>query len=131
MKIDHIGYAVKNIEKACGPLELLGFVFPHPVVEDADRNVSIRFGKKDGYQIELVAPLGEGGSPVDTLLHCVGPTSYHICYRSDNLDRDIKEMERKGFKVIVPSARALALGGRNVVFMKNREIGLIELVESL
>ncbi len=129
MQIDHLGYAVKNIEKARKALETLGFVFSHPAIEDRDRNIRIQFGEKDGYRLELVAPAGEDHSPVDTILHCVGPTPYHICYGSDNLGKDIKELEEKGFKLIISPAQATAFGGRRVAFMMNRGIGLIELAE--
>mgnify|MGYP002627500138 FL=1 len=86
MKIDHIGYAVKNIEKAMIDFIKLGFVFEKPV-DDYDRNVRIAFGDNDGYRIELVAPLNkEIQSPVDLQLARIGATPYHICYSTDNLE---------------------------------------------
>lgn len=66
MTIDHIGYAVKDIEKAREKFESLGFVFGEKVV-DWSRNLSIQFGNKDGYRIELVSPIS-CGSPVDGVL---------------------------------------------------------------
>ncbi|MBO5637290.1 MAG: VOC family protein [Acidaminococcaceae bacterium] len=66
MKVDHIGYAVKNIDKAKKSMEALGFSFEEPVI-DTDRNIYIVFGEMDGYRVELVAPVSEG-SPVDVLL---------------------------------------------------------------
>ena len=70
MDIDHIGYAVRDIERARRCMEALGYAFQE-VAEDPDRNVRIQFGEKDGYQIELVSPL-EGGmeapTPVDAFL---------------------------------------------------------------
>lgn len=56
MKIDHIGYAVKDIEKAKKSMSALGFIFGENV-EDTARNVLISFGELDGYRIELIAPL--------------------------------------------------------------------------
>ena len=46
MKIDHIGYAVKRIDKAVESFELLGFMFGD-IVDDLERNVRIRFGELD------------------------------------------------------------------------------------
>ena len=64
MKIDHIGYAVKNIEKAVIDFTKLGFVFESPV-EDTDRNVKLAFGKNGNYCIELVSTLNKDNpSPV-------------------------------------------------------------------
>ena len=59
MKIDHIGYAVKNMDKARKTMELIGYVF-EPMIKDLDRNILISFGEMDGYKIELVAPYGGG-----------------------------------------------------------------------
>ena len=68
MKIDHIGYAVKRIDRALSAFEKLGFVF-EPVIDDRNRNVKLAFGEKDGFRIELVAPLDKkAGSPVDQYL---------------------------------------------------------------
>lgn len=127
MRIDHIGYAVKNIDKAILQMENLGFVF-EPVVNDTDRNIYITFGNKDGYRIELVAPICSG-SPVDTLLSKVGSTPYHICYKSGNILADIDELQKKRFKVTIPLAPAVAFGGKKVVFLYSLSIGLIEIVE--
>ena len=128
MRIDHIGYAVKNIEKARQDFELLGYKFEE-LIEDMDRNVYIQFGQKDGYRIELVSPLKTGPNPVDTYLATTGNTPYHICYCSDDLDMEIKNLENQRYKVIIPAKEAIAFGGRRVVFMINKNIGMIEVVE--
>ena len=88
MTIDHIGYAVKDIGKAKKPLETLGYVFEE-TVEDLDRNIYLTFGEMDGYRVELVAPISED-SPVDMHLTKIGPTPYHICYKSTNIEKDIE-----------------------------------------
>lgn len=128
MRIDHIGYAVKNIEKARAAFEELGFVFDE-LIDDTDRNIFIQFGRNDGYCVELVSPDGNGESPADYFLGKVGPTPYHICYRTDDIERDIADLTAKKFKVIVPLAPAMAFGGCRVVFMMNRALGMIEIVE--
>lgn len=127
MKIDHIGYAVKNIDKSRKVFEALGFIFEE-MIEDKQRNLYLQFGKKDGYRIELVAPIKKG-SVVDGYLDMIGATPYHICYLSENLEMDIKKLEADGYKVIVPSEMAVAFSGRHVVFLINRNIGMIELLE--
>lgn len=130
MTIDHIGYAVKRIDRAMSSFEKLGFVFD-PIVDDTDRNIKIAFGENNGYRIELVSPLDkEKESPVDTYLGNIGPTPYHICYRSDDLDREIENLKTKGFKVIKDPARAVAFGGKRVVFLMSLGIGLMEIVET-
>lgn len=129
MTVDHIGYAVKNIEKAEKQMKALGYSF-EPTVDDADRNVYIAFGSLAGYRIELVAPGSqEGGCPVDSILSKSGPTPYHICYKSADIESDIERLEKNRFKVTVPLAPAIAFGGKRVVFMYSLSVGLIEIVE--
>ena len=129
MKIDHIGYAVKKIDKAMKSFETLGYVFEE-VIEDFDRNILISFGCKDGYRIELVQPLDKKKeSPVDVYLSKVGPTPYHICYVSNDFEREVEELKTQGFRVIIEPAKAVAFDGKRVVFMMNLGMGLMEIVE--
>ena len=127
MRIDHIGYAVKNIDKAKKSMETIGYTF-EPTVEDKDRDIFIAFGELDDYRVELVAPMVEG-SPVDMYLSKIGPTPYHICYRSSDIEADIAKLQKNRFKVSIPLAPAIAFGNKRVVFMYSLSVGLIEIVE--
>ena len=127
MKVDHIGYAVKNIDKAIESLKILGYDF-EPVINDEDRDVYIAFGEMNGYRIELVAPIREG-SPVDMQLSKMGPTPYHICYCSDSIEQDIKRLEENRFRVTIPLTPAVAFKHKRVVFLYSLSVGLIEIVE--
>ena len=130
MKIDHIGYAVKRIDRAITAFQKLGYEL-EPVIDDTDCNVRLAFGVKDGYRIELVAPLDRKvKSPVDQYLSKTVGTPYHICYESDNFDADVDELIKEGYKVVIEPRPAIAFGGRRVVFMMNIGFGLMEIVES-
>ena len=129
MLIDHIGYAVKNIDKAISDFRTLGFVF-EDVIDDSDRNVKLCFGINSNYRIELVAPLNvEKESPVDLCLKKLGSTPYHICYISDNLEADIEALSQNKFKILIPPQKAVAFNGKRVAFMCKLAIGLLEIVE--
>ena len=66
--IHHIGYAVKDIDKAIDKFASLGYIIPEKK-EDVSRNVTIVFAEKDGYCVELISPLcSEKPSPVDSIL---------------------------------------------------------------
>lgn len=130
MKINHIGYAVKRIDRALTAFQKLGYEF-EPVIDDTDRNVKLAFGVKDGYRIELVAPLDKKAeSPVDQYLGNAVGTPYHICYESDDLDKEVEELKNQGYKVVIEPRPAVAFGNRRVVFMMNIGFGLMEIVES-
>ena len=130
MEIDHIGYAVKRIERSMAAMTELGFAFA-PTVEDADRNIRLAFGENGGCRVELVAPLDKTlPSPVDAFLSKIGPTPYHICYRTQDLDAELERLQRQGYRVVIPPAPAIAFDGRRVVFLTGLHTGLLELVET-
>ena len=129
MKIDHIGYAVKQIERAIVSFEKLGFCFG-PVIEDHDRNVKLVFGNNGEYRIELVSPMDKSkASPVDQYLSNAPGTPYHICYQAEEFEKEIENLKRQGFKEVIAPAKAIAFDGRRVVFMMNLGFGLMEIVE--
>lgn len=133
MIIDHIGYAVKMIDEAICEFEKLGFKF-EDIINDNDRNIFICFGNNGSYRVELVAPMDRGKpSPVDTYLSKVGPTAYHFCYKSNDLEGDISELEKQGFRVLVPPAFATAFSScvkdKRVVFLRGRHSGIFEIAE--
>lgn len=129
MKIDHIGYAVKDINKAKMAFEVLGYSFGE-LFEDNARNVLITFGKNNGYIVELISPLSNTKkSSVDEILKKNGSIPYHICYTSERIEFDIEELCKKKFKVIKPLEEAIAFSGRRVVFLYNPYVGIVEIVE--
>ena len=130
MKIDHIGYAVKRIDRAITSFENLGFVF-EPVIDDVDRNVKLAFADKDGYRIELVSPLDrKQESPVDQYVRNSIGTPYHICYEVENIERSIEELQTQRFVVTQEPHEAVAIDGKRVCFLIHGQMGIIELVET-
>lgn len=75
-----------------------------------------------------MAPM-KGGSPVDAYLSKIGPTPYHICYKSADMEADIEELKKKHFRISVPPAPAILFGGKRVVFLYSLAVGLVEVVE--
>ncbi len=59
----------------------------------------------------------------------IGPTPYHICYRSSDIERDIDRLITKKYKVSIPLTPAVAFANKRVVFMYSLSAGLIEIVE--
>lgn len=130
MEIDHIGYAVKRIERSVAAFEALGFTFA-PVVEDRDRNIRLAFGSNGGCTVELVSPLDKTlPSPVDAYLSKIGSTPYHLCYRTGDLTAELERLQQQGYRVVIPPAPAVAFGGRQVVFLTGLQTGLLELLEN-
>jgi len=128
MKIHHIGYAVKNIEDSINEFKKLGYITIENKIVDNQRNVIIQFIKNGDYLIELVAPLNKE-SPVTNLLKKQGNSPYHICYKTDNLKKEIEDLDNNGFVVISNLLEAPAINNKRVIFLYKEDIGLIELVE--
>lgn len=128
MQVDHIGYAVKRLEKAMEDFQDLGYRFGQ-ITEDTDRNLRIVFGENQGYRVELLSPMEGMESPVDDYLRKNGAIPYHICYRSSNFEEDVAKLQKEKYRIVVPPQKACAFGGNRVVFMMKLSIGLIEIVE--
>lgn len=133
MKIDHIGYLVRDIQKAAAQFEALGYTRQTPILEDtAHRNVALCFLENNGTRVELVSPLANGHpSVVDATLHRQGDGPYHICYRLEEpMGQALDTLRAQGWLIVTPPEEAVAFGGRQVAFLFRLGVGLIELVEA-
>lgn len=128
MEIHHVGYLVKNIEKALNSFVLLGYMIETKTVQDNDRQAymaMIRMGKT---RVELIQPYK--GSPLEELLKRYNNAPYHICYKCSNIDQMQEQLTKNGFFLLQKSEPAILLDNKKVCFMVNRDIGMIELVEN-
>ena len=137
MKIHHIGYLVKNIEKSAAAFEAAGYerilyADGSFVFDDKTRQCDISFMRMNGGSesdcIELVAPQSPD-CPIYGLMKQYKNSPYHICFESENLEEDTARLKQKGWSVFLPSAPAPAIDGRNVVFLIHRSAGIIEIVD--
>lgn len=129
LKVHHIGYLIKKMEAAIRSFEALGYEITQTPVYDEIRKVNICFLQKDGYCIELVSP-ASGESVVSGLIKKLKNSPYHICYETERFKEDYQELINGGFISIDVPTPAPALQGRNVVFLMNPFMGMIELLES-
>ena len=129
LKVHHIGYLVKKMEAATRSFEALGYEITQPATYDEIRKIHICFLEKDGYRIELVSPASED-SVVSGLIKKFKNSPYHICYETEQFDKDYQELINGGFVSIDSPTPAPALQGRNVVFLMNASMGMIELLQS-
>lgn len=127
LKIHHIGYLVKKIEKARQTFESLGYHTEQDTVYDDIRKVDICFLTKDGYRVELVSPVSEE-SVVAGLLKKYKNCPYHVCYETADYEAACAELTANGFLAIDTPTPAPALGGREVTFFSSALIGMVELL---
>ena len=129
MKFHHIGVAVKDIEKTA-PIYVAGGYKQSVTTFDPVQNVNICWLSKEGMPtVELLAPMDET-SPVCKTLEKNGVTPYHTCYIVDDIESAVKELRKMKYVIVSKPVEAVAIHGCKVCFLYNKNIGLIELVES-
>jgi methylmalonyl-CoA/ethylmalonyl-CoA epimerase len=125
--LDHIAIAVPDLEKSIARfMEDFGLTFKGR--EDvAAAKTSTAFFPLSETQVELVHPLnGEG--PIQKYLDKKGGGLHHLCFRSNDIEDDIKRLTEKGYQFL---SDAPTIGAHNskVIFIhpKSCDGVLIEL----
>ncbi len=129
MKFHHIGVAVKDIS-ATAAVYVTGGYKQSDTIFDPIQNVNICWLTKENMPVvELLEPVDET-SPVNKILEKNGVTPYHTCYIVDEIELAMKELRKMKYIVVSKPAEAVAIHGCKVCFLFNKNVGLIELVES-
>ncbi len=127
MKIHHIGYLVKKIDKSIPLFNTLGYELTKDVYYDAVRKSHICFMENGGITIELVCP--ERDSDIYPLLKKYVNTPYHICYAVEHIDTAIAALTNNGWLLFKDKAPAPAISDTaEVAFLMHTNAGIIELV---
>lgn len=128
-KFHHIGVAVRDLDATASVYEQGGYKRSASVF-DPIQNVNICWLTRDGSPtIELLSPVDEK-SPVNKTLEKVGVSPYHCCYVVDKLEEAVAELRKQKYIVVSKPATAIAFCGSRVCFLFNKNVGLIELVET-
>jgi methylmalonyl-CoA/ethylmalonyl-CoA epimerase len=132
MEVHHIGYFVKDINKAAAFFNALGYRDVSSVFSDESRNVQMQLMEMSGYKLELVSFLDSSKkSPIDSFRkkNCM---PYHICYYVCDMEQSIVKLKKEKYILIEPPSEAKALGEDMVVaFLYNKDIGIIELASKV
>lgn len=127
--IDHIGIAVKSIEKA-GKFyaEILGLEI-EDVEQVADQKVKVAFIPISESEVELLQSTDPDG-PVARYIDARGEGVQHIAFRVENIEEALGELRAKGVRLIDQEPRRGA-GGAKIAFIHPRESNgvLVELCE--
>jgi len=129
-KVDHIGVAVPDLERALGVWrDVLGLELQDiEVVPDQKVKVAkLRAGES---VIELLEPTEED-SPVGRFLVRSGGGIHHICLEVEDLEAALEAFAAKGLRLIDEKPRCGA-GGHRIAFVHPKSMGgvLLELTEA-
>ena len=128
----HIGLAVADIDNAILKFRKLGYYQSTDIFDDSSRNVKIVFMESyEGTQrLELISPSNENSPVTDTLKKSKNSTTpYHICYETESLEKGIYLLRQRGFIITKMPSPAIAFDNRPVVFLFNKDAGLVELIQ--
>ncbi|MBZ4688612.1 MAG: mce [Clostridiales bacterium] len=128
-KIDHIGIAVKSIDEILEFYrDVLGI---EPVGEEIveEQKVKTAFLPVGDSEIELLESTSPEG-PIARFIEKKGEGIQHLAFRVDNIEKALKELKEKGFRLIDEKPRYGA-GGAKIAFLhpKATKGVLIELCE--
>lgn len=128
--LDHIGVATADLEIGIQTYRSLGYRIG-AIIEDPLQYSKMVMCSRDHYDpIELVAPVSEE-SPTYRIIEKNGDIPYHLCYRVKNVSDFLHRLKEAQFHfdLISDLKPARIFGGKEVMFMYVRDVGLIELLE--
>jgi methylmalonyl-CoA/ethylmalonyl-CoA epimerase len=98
-KIEHIGIAVKNLEKSNDLFASL-FGIAHYKMEEVDsEGVKTSFFKSGPNKIELLEATNPE-SHIAKFIEKKGEGSHHIAFAVSDINSEIKRLQKEGFKVL-------------------------------
>lgn len=128
-KFHHIGVATNSIDSTSVYYKNAGYSKTETVF-DPIQNVNISFLNKNGMpMVELLEPVDEK-SPINKIIKTSGVSPYHCCYVVDDINDAIIELRKQKYVMLSMPVEAVALDNRKICFLFNKEVGLIELLES-
>ena len=130
MKIDHICFAVKNISEGVSYWEsVFGYRQMTEVVVNTLQKVKVVFlAKKESILIKLIEPTEENQSLINFVNR--GGGFHHLCFRVDNMDKQIEEFKEKGLLTLVPPQPGEAFNNHEIAFMLAKYGINIELIDT-
>ena len=130
-KIDHIAFAVKNIESSAKLFEKIFNVQSSKTQIVKQENVKTKFLTINESKIELVEGTRENSS-ITNFIKKQGEGIHHIAIEVDDIKKEIKRLEKEGFKPINDS---ISKGANNklISFLHPKETNgvLIEICQKI
>ena len=128
--LHHIGILVRDIERSAQSyVNRFGYQVHSDVIHDPVQTAYVQFFRGDGPGplLELVAPDG----PESKLSNALGKGGglNHLCYFSETIEEDCRELRGQGMLVLQQPVQAEAFSGRRIAWLMGADGLPIELVE--
>ena len=117
MKLDHICFAVKNIEEGISYWEsVFGYRQMTDVVINTLQKVKVVFlSKEESLLIKLIEPLLDNQSLINFVNR--GGGFHHICFKVDDMADTLKELNGKGLLTLVSPQPGEAFNNNDIAFL--------------
>jgi methylmalonyl-CoA/ethylmalonyl-CoA epimerase len=127
-RVHHIGIAVKNLKESVALFQALLGVKPHIEAAPCQKVTEAVFAIGEGMEIDLLEPTGPD-STVAKFLETRGEGIHHIALEVDDIDGELKQMEKKGFRLIDKEGREGVAGRIGFLHPKSVNGVLVELLQ--
>jgi methylmalonyl-CoA/ethylmalonyl-CoA epimerase len=130
MKIDHICFAVKNLNDGIAYWEqVFGYKQMTKIVENTLQKVKVTFLSKDeSVTIKLIEPVESNVSLVNFVNR--GGGFHHVCFKCSDIYEKVDELNKKGLLTLVPPQEGEAFNNNKIAFLLARYGLNIELIDT-
>lgn len=130
MVIDHLGVVVKSVEEGINHWEdVFGYRQMTDVVINSRQKVKVVFmSKEQSITVKLIEPVDET-SPAFRMAQRGGGL-HHICFKCDNIDRELGHLTHMGLRVLSQPEPGEAFENENIAFIFAKQGLNIELIDT-
>ena len=130
MVIDHISFAVKNLEEGISYWNrVFGYRQLTNMVVNSLQKVKVVFlGKENSIAVKLIEPV-EGNLSLQNFVSR-GGGFHHICFKCSDVNEKLNELSDKGLLVLVPPQPGEAFNNHEIAFLLARYGLNIELIDT-
>ncbi len=130
MKVDHICFAVKNLAEGISYWEsVFGYRQMTRVVLNTLQKVRVVFlTKEDSVMVKLIEPTEDNQSLINFVSR--GGGFHHLCFRVEEMSKQISELKEKGLLTLVPPQPGEAFNNHDIAFLLARYGLNIELIDT-
>jgi methylmalonyl-CoA/ethylmalonyl-CoA epimerase len=130
MVIDHICFAVKNLQEAIAYWEeVFGYRQMTEIVENTLQKVRVVFvNREESTLIKLIEPV-ESNQSLKNFVNR-GGGFHHICFRCDSIKETMADLTAKGLLTLVPPQPGEAFNNHDIAFLLGKYGMNIELIDT-
>ena len=128
-KLEHIGIAVKNLDKSNQLFAKLLGKQPYKIEDVPSEGVRTSFFDVGGIKIELLEPT-RADSPIANFIEKRGEGLHHLAFATENIEAGMKDLASKDFRLLSDQAKQGA-DNKMIVFLhpKTTNHVLVELCQ--